>query len=47
MVKVIGVIRPKETREIAAEADRYSDAYAVLQASLPEGWSLQSVRIEP
>lgn len=46
MINVVGVIKPVETKEIRAEADSYADAYAALQEVVPEGWALQSIRVE-
>ena len=40
MVKVIGVIRPQDTQEIAAEAVTYEDAKRAVDALVPEGFDL-------
>jgi hypothetical protein len=46
MVKVVGVIKPVEKKEVRAEADTYEEAYEALKAKVPEGWSLQSILVE-
>ncbi|MFB9714240.1 hypothetical protein [Arthrobacter methylotrophus] len=46
MVKVVGIIAPKETQEINTEGASYTEAYAALNEVVPEGWRLLSVRIE-
>ncbi|MCC3292623.1 hypothetical protein [Arthrobacter sp. zg-Y1110] len=43
MVKVSGVIRPLEKREISAEAEAYTEARQALLEQLPEGWELIQV----
>lgn len=43
MVKVKGVIRPIETRELEAEGEDYVAARQALEAQVPEGWLLLSV----
>lgn len=45
-MKVIGVIRSKETQTIEVEAASYEEGRAQLDAQVPEGWQLQSVRSE-
>ncbi|MET1154188.1 hypothetical protein [Arthrobacter sp.] len=42
----MGVIKPDETKEIHAEGDGYEEAREALRAAIPEGWSLQSIRVE-
>ena len=46
MVKVVGVIQPFETKEIRAEGEGYEEAKAALQARVPEGWRLVSIKTE-
>lgn len=46
MVKIVGVIKPVETKEVSAEGDSYEEAREALRAAVPEGWSLQSLRVE-
>lgn len=46
MVKVVGIIKPVEIKEIRAEGDGYEEARDALQAMVPEGWSLQSILVE-
>lgn len=46
MVKVLGVIKPVETKEVHAEGGSYEEAREALRAAVPEGWSLQSIRVE-
>jgi hypothetical protein len=43
-VKVIGIIRPIETRELEVEADTYQDAFELIQSQVPEGWQLLQVK---
>jgi len=43
-MRLVGVIRPTETKEISAEGDSYDEAKAALEAALPEGWQLLSIR---
>ncbi|MGK3708645.1 hypothetical protein [Arthrobacter sp. IK3] len=43
MVKVSGVIRPVEKREIAAEAENYEEARQALMDQIPEGWELLQI----
>jgi len=45
-VKVIGVIRSTQTQTIEIEAASYEEGRAQLDAQVPEGWQLQSVRTE-
>ncbi len=45
-VKLIGVIRSKETRTIEVEAPSVHDGRAELEALVPEGWELQLIRAE-
>lgn len=44
MVKVIAVIRPVASETIEAEADSYEAAKAKIEAMVPEGYELLSVR---
>jgi hypothetical protein len=44
-VKVQGIVRPTETREITVEAENYEAARAELEAQVPEGWQLLSLLI--
>lgn len=46
MVKVVGVIKPVEKKEIRAEGADYEEAYEALRALVPEGWALQSITRE-
>lgn len=46
MVKVVGVIRPVETKEIRVEGDSYMEAKATLEGQVPDGWELLSVLVE-
>jgi hypothetical protein len=46
MVKVVGVIKPLEKREISAEGESYEQAREALQEMVPEGWSLQSIMVQ-
>jgi hypothetical protein len=43
VVKVKGVIRPIETRELEAEGENYTAAREALLAQVPEGWQVLSV----
>lgn len=43
-MKVIGIIRPTETREIEAEAVDFTAARAKLEAEIPEGYQLIALR---
>lgn len=45
-MKLIGVIRTKETSTIEVEAASYQDGWAELQALVPEGFQLLSIRTE-
>lgn len=45
-MKVIGVIRSTQTQTIEIEAASYEEGRAQLDAQIPEGWQLQSVRTE-
>lgn len=45
-VKIIGVIRSKETQIIEIEAGSYEEGQAQLDPQIPSGWQLQSVRTE-
>lgn len=42
-MKVKGLIRPIETRELQAEGENYAAAREALEAQVPEGWLLLSV----
>lgn len=44
MVKVIAVIRPVASETIEAEGDSYEEAKAKIEAMVPEGYELLSVR---
>jgi hypothetical protein len=46
MVKVVGVIKPVEKKEIRAEGADYEEAHEALRALVPEGWALQSILVE-
>lgn len=46
MIKVVGVIKPVEKKEIRAEGDSYEEAHGALEAMVPEGWALQSILVE-
>ena len=43
MVKVKGIMRPIETRELEAEGEDYAAAREALEAQVPEGWLLLQV----
>jgi hypothetical protein len=45
-VKLVGVIRTKETSTIEVEAATYQDGLAHLASMVPEGYQLLSVRTE-
>ena len=45
-MKVIGIIRSKETKAIEVEAASYEEGRAQMDAQVPEGWQLQAVRTE-
>ncbi|AHB31638.1 hypothetical protein ArV2_gp27 [Arthrobacter phage vB_ArS-ArV2] len=45
-MKVIGVIRSKETQTIEIEATSYEEGRAQMDAQIPEGWELQTIRTE-
>lgn len=45
-MKIVGRIRPTETREIRAEAETYEEALEALKAQVPEGWTLLQVLTE-
>jgi hypothetical protein len=45
-VKLVGVIRTKETSTIEVEAATYQEGRAQLEASIPEGYQLLSIRTE-
>ena len=42
-MRVSGVIRPVEKREIAAEGESYEEARQALLDQIPEGWELLQV----
>lgn len=44
MVKVIAVIRPVASETIEAEADSYEEAKANIEAMVPDGYELLSIR---
>lgn len=46
MVKVVGIIKPVEKKEIRAEGADYEEAHEALRAMVPEGWALQSILVE-
>ncbi|MBG0739003.1 hypothetical protein IV500_06140 [Paeniglutamicibacter antarcticus] len=46
MIKVAGVIRPVEKKDIRAEGNNYEDAREALQAKIPEGWAPQQILVE-
>lgn len=43
-MKVIGTIRPNETRTIEVEADSYQEGFELIQQQVPEGWQLLQVK---
>ncbi|MGB3414039.1 MAG: hypothetical protein WBA28_04925 [Microbacteriaceae bacterium] len=43
-MRIIGTIRPTETKEIEVEAETYTEAYELLKAQIPEGYQLLSTR---
>ena len=43
-MKLIGLIRSAETREIEVEATSYAEARAAIEAQVPEGWQVLSFR---
>jgi len=45
-VKVIGLLRSKETRTIEVDAATYLEGKAALEQQIPEGWELQHIRSE-
>lgn len=45
-VKLIGVIRSKETRTIEVDAPSIHDGRAELEALVPEGWELLHIKTE-
>lgn len=45
-VKVIGVLRSKETQTIEIEASSYEEGRVALEARIPDCWELQHIRTE-
>lgn len=45
-MKVRGVLRSTETREIEAEAASYAEAQAALAQAVPEGWALIAIKVD-
>jgi hypothetical protein len=45
-VKLVGVIRTEETRTIEVQAASYQEGPAELEAMVPEGYQLLSIRTE-
>lgn len=45
-MKLVGVIRTKETRTIEVEAASYQEGLAELEAKVPEGYQLLLIRTE-
>jgi hypothetical protein len=43
VVKVKGIMRPIETKELEAEGEDYAAARKALEAQVPEGWQLLQV----
>ena len=43
-MKLLGLIRSTETREIEVEATSYAEARAAIEAQVPEGWQVLSFR---
>lgn len=43
-MKVVGTIRPTETREIEVDAPSYQEAFELIKAQVPEGWQLLQVK---
>ncbi|WP_186764171.1 hypothetical protein [Arthrobacter yangruifuii] len=46
-MKVTGIIRPVETRELEAEGEGFLEAREALQQQVPEGWQLIMVTTHP
>ncbi|MCC3275283.1 MULTISPECIES: hypothetical protein [unclassified Arthrobacter] len=46
-MKVTGIMRPIETRELEAEGENFLDAREALQKQVPEGWQLIMVTTHP
>lgn len=46
-MKVTGIIRPTETRELEAEGESFLAAREALQQQVPEGWQLIMVTTHP
>ncbi|MBD1541003.1 hypothetical protein G9E11_01780 [Arthrobacter sp. IA7] len=45
-MKLVGVIPTKETSTIEVEAASYQEGLAALEAKIPEGYQLLSIRTE-
>ncbi|MDQ0679102.1 hypothetical protein QFZ30_002484 [Arthrobacter pascens] len=45
-MKLIGMIRSKETKTIEVEVSSLNEGRAQLDAMIPEGWELQHIRTE-
>jgi hypothetical protein len=45
-VKIIGVIRSKETQTVEVEAGSYEEGRLAIEQQVPEGWQLQHIRTE-
>jgi hypothetical protein len=46
MIKVVGIIKQVEKKEIHAEGEGYEEAHEALKTKVPEGWALQSILVE-
>lgn len=45
-MRIVGTIRPVETKAIEVNASSYEEGQRLIQAEVPEGWQLLSWRIE-
>lgn len=45
-MKLRGMIRPNETKELTAEGVSYEEARADLESQVPEGWQLLQVLVD-
>lgn len=45
-MKLVGIIRTKETSTIEVEAATYQEGRAALEAMVPEGYQLLTIRTE-
>lgn len=45
-MKLIGVIRSRETQTIEVEAGSYEEGRLAIEQKVPEGWQLQHIRTE-